>query len=117
MKQFIKNNFATIVLVLALLSLLKSCGDSRELQKLRKEVEVVKSQSATKEEIEQIDQQIKQEEENGTGGPIQQPGQVPEVSAEQYPPEDNTADNGASESLTPQLDADVEKYSAILNRR
>ena len=71
----------------------------------------------TKEEIEQIDQQIKQEEENGTGGPIQQPGQVPEVSAEQYPPEDNTADNGASESLTPQLDADVEKYSAILNRR
>jgi len=71
----------------------------------------------TKEEIAQIDQQIKQEEENGTGGPIQQPGQVPEVSVEQYPPEDNTADNGASESLTPQLDADVEKYSAILNRR
>jgi hypothetical protein len=71
----------------------------------------------TKEEIEQIDQQIKQEEENGTGGPIQQPGQAPEVSPEQYPPEDNTADNGASESLTPQLDADVEKYSAILNRR
>ena len=71
----------------------------------------------TKEEIEQIDQQIKQEEENGTGGPIQQPGQAPEVSPEQYPPEDNTADNGASESLTPQLDADVEKYSTILNRR
>jgi hypothetical protein len=71
----------------------------------------------TKEEIAQIDQQIKQEEENGTGGPIQQPGQAPEVSPEQYPPEDNTADNGASESLTPQLDADVEKYSAILNRR
>jgi hypothetical protein len=71
----------------------------------------------TKEEIELIDQQIKQEEENGTGGPIQQPGQAPEVSPEQYPPEDNTADNGASESLTPQLDADVEKYSAILNRR
>ena len=71
----------------------------------------------TKEEIELIDQQIKQEEENGTGGPIQQPGQAPEVSPEQYPPEDNTADNGASESLTPQLDADVEKYSTILNRR
>jgi hypothetical protein len=71
----------------------------------------------TEEEIAQIDQQIKQEEENGTGGPIQQPGQAPEVSPEQYPPEDNTADNGASESLTPQLDADVEKYSTILNRR
>ena len=70
----------------------------------------------TKEEIEQIDKQIKQEEEDGTGGPSQ-PGQEPEVSAEQYPPEDNTADNGSAESQTPQLDADVEKYSAILNRR
>jgi hypothetical protein len=58
MKQFIKNNFATIVLVLALLSLLKSCGDSRELQKLRKEVEVVKEQSASKEEIELIQNKV-----------------------------------------------------------
>lgn len=58
MKQFIKNNFETIVLVLALLSLLKSCGDSRELQKLRKEVEVVKSQSATKEEIELLQNKV-----------------------------------------------------------
>ena len=70
----------------------------------------------TKEEIAEIDQQIKQEEQDGTGGPTQQ-GQEPEVSADQYPPEDNTADNGATESPTPQLDADVEKYSAILNRR
>jgi hypothetical protein len=46
------------VLVLALLSLLKSCGDSRELQKLRKEVEVVKSQSATKEEIELLQNKV-----------------------------------------------------------
>jgi hypothetical protein len=58
MKQFIKNNFATIVLVLALLSLLKSCGDSRELQKLRKEVEVVKEQSASKEEIEILQNKV-----------------------------------------------------------
>jgi hypothetical protein len=58
MKQFIKNNFATIVLVLALLSLLKSCGDSKELQKLRKEVEVVKEQSASKEEIEILQNKV-----------------------------------------------------------
>lgn len=58
MKQFIKNNFATIVLVLALLSLLKSCGDSRELQKLRKEVEVVKEQSASKDEIELLQNKV-----------------------------------------------------------
>ena len=58
MKQFIKNNFATIVLVLSLLSLLKSCGDSRELQKLRKEVEVVKEQSASEEEIELLQNKV-----------------------------------------------------------
>jgi hypothetical protein len=70
----------------------------------------------TREEIEAIDTQIKKEEEAGTGGPTQQ-GQEPEVSADQYPPEDNTADAGASESQTPMLDAEVEKYSSILNRR
>ncbi len=71
----------------------------------------------TKEEIDEIDQQIKTEEEKGIGGPAQQGAQAPEVSAEQYPPEDNTADAGASESATPMLDAEVEKYSSILNRR
>ena len=46
------------MLVLALLSLLKSCGDSKELQKLRKEVEVVKEQSASKEEIEILQNKV-----------------------------------------------------------
>jgi hypothetical protein len=70
----------------------------------------------TQEEIAEIDKQIKQEEEDGTGGPMQQ-GEEPQVSAEQYPPEDNTADEGSAESMTPQLDSEVEKYSALLNRR
>jgi hypothetical protein len=70
----------------------------------------------SREEIAEIDKQIKQEEESGTGGPTQQ-GQQPELSAEQYPPEDNTSDAGSAESMTPQLDAEVEKYSALLNRR
>jgi hypothetical protein len=70
----------------------------------------------TQEEIATIDEQIKKEEADGTGGPTQQ-GQEPEVSVEQYPPEDNTADAGSSESQTPMLDAEVEKYSSILNRR
>jgi len=70
----------------------------------------------TQEEITEIDKQIKQEEEDGTGGPMQQ-GEEPQVSAEQYPPEDNTADEGSAESMTPQLDSEVEKYSALLNRR
>lgn len=51
MKQFIKNNFATIVLVLALLSLLKSCGDARELSKIRKEIQVIKDSSVTIDEF------------------------------------------------------------------
>jgi hypothetical protein len=75
----------------------------------------------TKDDIEEIDKQIKQEEKNGTGGPSQQSEQPeqpeePKVSEEQYLPEDNTADNGSTESLTPQLDAYVEKYSTLLNR-
>jgi hypothetical protein len=71
----------------------------------------------TRDEIEEIDKQIEEEEQNGTGGPTQQSGQEPEVSEEQYPPEDNTSDNAQNESLTPMLDAEVEKYSSILNRR
>ena len=58
MKEFIKKNFTVIVLVIAVLSFFKSCGDSRELQKLRKEVEVVKKQSASKEEIELLQNKV-----------------------------------------------------------
>ena len=58
-----------------------------------------------------------EEEEQGIGQPVNPAGGEPQVTAEQYPPEDNTVEQGASESLTPMLDADVEKYSTILNRR
>lgn len=58
MKEFIKKNFTVIVLVIAVLSFFKSCGDSRELQKLRKEVEVVKEQSASREEIELLQNKV-----------------------------------------------------------
>ena len=40
-----------------------------------------------------------------------------QAMAQQYPPEDNTQEDGVSESKTPMLDAEVEKYSALLNRR
>jgi len=87
----------------------------------------------TQEEMEQIDQQIKKESANGTGGPTQQAGQQDQINqengqngnanqqskenAEQYPPVDNTAEKGKTESLTPMLDAEVIKYSSRLNRR
>ena len=51
MKNFIKNNFATIVLVIALLGLFKSCGDSRELTKVRKEITSIKDSTYTKQEL------------------------------------------------------------------
>jgi len=51
MKKFIENNFVIIVLVIALLTLFKSCGDSRELSKLRKEVETIKDSTYTKKEL------------------------------------------------------------------
>ena len=69
------------------------------------------------EEIEQMQKEMDEEEEQGIGQPVNQVGGEPQVTAEQYPPEDNTVEQGASESLTPMLDADVEKYSTILNRR
>ena len=36
MKKFIQTNFTVIVLVLALLSFFKSCGDSRDISKIKK---------------------------------------------------------------------------------
>lgn len=65
MKQFIKNNFTTIVLVIALLSFFKSCGDSRELQNVKKELaqtnakfDEIKSNVATREEVEIISNKV-----------------------------------------------------------
>jgi hypothetical protein len=43
--------------------------------------------------------------------------QQQQANAESNPPVDNTQDEAANESLTPQLDSDVEKYSSLLNKR
>lgn len=63
------------------------------------------------EDIQQMENEIKLEEDNNTGGPTTATGE--QISSEQYPPEDNTIENGAEDSKTPQLDAEVEKYSNI----
>jgi hypothetical protein len=47
MKEFLKKNFTIIVLVLAVLSFFKSCGDSRSLSKMSKQMETL----VTKEEM------------------------------------------------------------------
>ena len=51
MKKFIENNFTIIVLVIAVLSFFKSCGDTRELTKIRKEITIIKDSTFTKGEI------------------------------------------------------------------
>ena len=71
----------------------------------------------TDEDVEKMQEEIEEEQEQGIGQPVNPPGGEPQVTSEQFPPEDNTADNGASESMTPMLDAEVEKYSSLLNRR
>jgi hypothetical protein len=51
MKHFIEKNFIVIITVLTLLTFLKSCGDGRELSKIRKEIETIKDSTYTKEEL------------------------------------------------------------------
>jgi hypothetical protein len=71
----------------------------------------------TDEDVEEMQKEIDEEQEQGIGQPLNPPGGEPQVTSEQFPPEDNTAENGTSESMTPMLDAEVEKYSSLLNRR
>lgn len=51
MKKFIQNNFTTIVLIIALLSFFKSCGDSRDIAKIKSEIKAIKDSTYTKEEL------------------------------------------------------------------
>jgi uncharacterized membrane protein (DUF106 family) len=51
MKKFIQNNFTMIVLCISLLTLFKSCGDSRELTKIKKEIQSIKDSTYTKKEL------------------------------------------------------------------
>ena len=51
MKKFIETNFTVIVLVIALLSFFKGCGDSREITKIKKEIQIIKDSTFTKDEL------------------------------------------------------------------
>jgi uncharacterized membrane protein (DUF106 family) len=51
MKKFIKENFTVIVLVISILTLFKSCGDSRELSTIKKEIKEIKDSTYTKNEL------------------------------------------------------------------
>jgi hypothetical protein len=51
MKNFIEKNFIVIALILSILTFFKGCGDTRELSRLRKEVEIIKDSTYTKKEL------------------------------------------------------------------
>ena len=51
MKKFVENNFTVIVLLIAVFTFLKGCGDGRELSKMRKEIETIKDSTYTKNEL------------------------------------------------------------------
>lgn len=56
MKKFLQDNFTVIVLVIAILGLFKSCGDSRELNSIKKDIASIKDSTYTKQEL---DNQLK----------------------------------------------------------
>ena len=51
MKKFIEEKFILIVLIITLLSFFKSCGDSREISKIRKELSQLKDSTYNKKEL------------------------------------------------------------------
>jgi hypothetical protein len=51
MKNFIKENFVSIVLVVALFTFFKGCSDSRELTKIKNEIKTIKDSTYTKGEL------------------------------------------------------------------
>ena len=77
----------------------------------------------TDEEIKEIDKQIESEPEPQPLGPDGKPlppdgqQQDEQVTAEQFPPEDNVSDRGSSESETPELDSVVKRFSRVINNQ
>lgn len=51
MKKFLETNFTIIVLLISLITLFKSCGDSRQLSKIKSEIKSIKDSTFTKEEL------------------------------------------------------------------
>ena len=51
MKKFIQNNFTVIVLVIALLTFLKGCNDTKKLLNIEKEIGAIKDSTYTKGEL------------------------------------------------------------------
>lgn len=51
MKQFLEKYFTTIVLVILVLTFFRGCGDSRELTAIKKEIQEIKENTYTKDQL------------------------------------------------------------------
>jgi len=51
MKKFLENNFTILILVITVLTFFKSCGDSRDLTTIKKEIKAIKDSTYTKQEL------------------------------------------------------------------
>ena len=51
MKKFIQNNFTIIVLVITILGFFKSCGEARDIAKIKNEIKAIKDSTYTKDEL------------------------------------------------------------------
>ena len=76
----------------------------------------------TEEEIKEMEKQIESEPEPQPVGPDGKPlppdsQQQEQVSAEQFPPEDNVSDRGSAETETPELDSVVKRFSRVINNQ
>ena len=69
----------------------------------------------TDEEVERMDKQIKEEQDQGIGSPVMGGPQEPPPSPDEYPPVDNTQDEN-TESPTPDLDRQTQRFLSVINR-
>ena len=69
----------------------------------------------TDEDIERMDKEMAEDQENGTGTPVMGGPQEPPPSPDEYPPADNTQDEN-TESPTPDLDRQTQRYLSVINR-
>ena len=51
MKNFLEKYFVLIVFIILILGFFRSCGDSRELTSIKKEIQEIKDSTYTKEEL------------------------------------------------------------------
>jgi hypothetical protein len=54
MKQFLEKYFTMIVFILLILTFFRGCGDSRELTSIKKEIQEIKDNTYTKEQLDLV---------------------------------------------------------------